>query len=571
MSKIKFGIIFLIFLTVLVYANSIQNAFMWDDHLVIVNNDFVKSWSNLPAIFNKAYLTRFSDINYLGLKDIGSGESSYRPIVTISYFIDYHLWKLNPAGYHVTSLFLHLVNTFLLFALINLLTKNKKIALVASLLFALHPVNAEAVNVISFREDLLVFLFYIASFILYVKSCGCSGGKRAGFYIFSLTAFFLALFSKEMAITLPFLIILYDWFFVFDGKARDMLKSFKSSYAGYFIVCAFYLWVRFFIMVNEAGEPAGYAGGGFYPNILTMSRVFSGYIQWLFFPINIHATLPDDIGMISRSLLDRGVFFSIILLAACVIAAFRLYRNSRHASFAIFWFFITLVPVANIVPITNYMAARYLYIPAAGFCFLMGIFLTGKRFGRDAVIIIVIFYSMFTMIRNMGYKNDFVLWQDMVEKYPKNALAHSSLGSYLKDRGMLDRAIQEYKLALGLDPDYAKDYVSLGACYYYKGLLDEAGIEFKKALELNPYLPAAYINLGSVSGEKGKHEEAIDYFKQALKLDPGYVDAYNNIGVSYAKMGRYAEARSAWEKALEIKPGNKKAQENLRKLKEQGK
>jgi len=582
--KTKFGIMLLIILSVLAYANSIQNTFVWDDYLVIADNDFVKSWSNLPAVFSKAYLTRFSDINYLGMRGIGSGETSYRPIVTISYFIDYHLWKLSPAGYHVTNLFLHLVNLVLVFALVNYLTKNRKTALLASLLFALHPVNAETVNVISFREDLLVFLFYIASLILYIRSDSCSGWKRGYIYVFSLLSFFLALFSKEMALTLPFILILYDYYFVFESRAKDILRRFKSCYAGYFIVCAFYLWVRFFIMVNKAGEPAGYAGGTFYSNILTMSRVFARYIQWLFFPVNIHATLPDDIGLISRSLSDSNVFFSIILLSACATIAFRLYRNSRHASFAIFWFFITLAPVANIFPITNYMASRYLYIPSVGFCFLGGIFFTHvdrmripftqedllKRLAKDSVVIILIFYFAFTAIRNMSYKNDFTLWQEMAKEYPENAIAHSSMGSCFKKRGMMDRAIQEYKLALVLDPGYAKDHVSLGACYYYKGMLDEAGIEFKKAIELNPCLLEAYLDLGSVLGEKGRYEEAMDYFKQALEVNPGYAEAYNNIGVTCARMGRYTDAKKAWENALEIKPGDEKAQESLRKLKEGG-
>lgn len=151
------AIILIVILTSLVYANSLKNSFVRDDHIVIVNNDFVKSWKNFPLIFTGDYLTPISEIKHLGTRDIGSGETTYRPVVTISYFIDYSLWKLNPFGYHLTNLLLHIFNAILLYVFINLIAKNKKVALLTSLLFTLHPANSEAVNGIAFREDLLAW------------------------------------------------------------------------------------------------------------------------------------------------------------------------------------------------------------------------------------------------------------------------------------------------------------------------------------------------------------------------------------------------------------------------------
>ena len=208
----KWALIFIVFFTALVYSNSLKNSFIWDDHTVIVNNNFVKSWNNLPRLFNRTYLTKDSDMEYLGKKDIGSGEFTYRPVVTFTYFLDYSFWKLNPFGYHFTNLILHILNAGLLFVLISLIAGNWVVALLASLFFALHPANTEAVNVISFREDLLAFLFYVSALIFYIKSRGEEAGRRRiYFYLSSLLSFGLALFSKEMSVTFPVILLGYDY------------------------------------------------------------------------------------------------------------------------------------------------------------------------------------------------------------------------------------------------------------------------------------------------------------------------------------------------------------------------
>ena len=125
----RLAIILIVLITALAYANSLKNSFVWDDIWTVVNNDSIKSWNNFPALFSKSYLTSF-------------GEISYRPVCTFSYFIDYFIWKLNPFGYHLTNLLLHILNAILLYFLINLIIADKNLSLLASLLFALHPVNS---------------------------------------------------------------------------------------------------------------------------------------------------------------------------------------------------------------------------------------------------------------------------------------------------------------------------------------------------------------------------------------------------------------------------------------------
>lgn len=577
-------IVLIVIVTSLIYIKSLTNPFVFDDNLVIVKNDFVKSWKNFPLLFSKTYLTSTEDVIYLGLHNIGAGEISYRPLVTASYFLDYTFWKLNHFGYHLTNLLLHIFNVLLLYYLIFLISKSKRTALLTSLFFALHPVNVEAVAVVSHREDLLAFLFFIAAFLLFIKSDCYVGRKRLFCYFVSLLSFWLALFSKEMAVTLPLVLILYDYFFTYQREKGRIFKYIKVRYGAYILVLLFYFWVRFFFLAGANEFQLRYPGGDFYTNSLLMSKVFASYIQWFLFPINIHLVLPGDPEFIPHSFFNPSVLFSILLLITLFVVAVKIRKRSKEISFAIFWFFITLLPVSNILPIRNYMASRYLYLPVVGFCFLMATFMIRlpalkiasipknifQRVAGDLIVILLVLYCVFTLVRQFAWQDDLMLWSEMVGVYPKSSMAHYNLANALRSIDLFDEAIGEYNIAIRLEPGYARNYNFLGLCYYGKGMFDEAVKDFRKAIELNPKLTDAYINLGIVFGDKGLYKEAVSYFEQAIKIDPRQPQIYVNLGVSYARMKNWTEARQALGKALEISPGFKDAQDNLEKIKKLG-
>jgi len=544
-------IIFLVAITALVYANSLKNNFVWDDYLVIVDNGFVKSWENFPAIFSKSYLTSIEELKSGNIT--GSGETTYRPIVTISYFLDYQLWKLNPFGYHLTNLLLHLANVILLYFLICLLVKNEYIAFLASLFFALHPVNTEAVSVISFRKDLLVFLFSASSLILFIKQSSLYGKKKFFYSISSISLFLLALFSKEMAIMLPAIFLLYEYFFVFNQGFAKLFRHALSRYQGYILAIIFYLavWVSLKNSVVDLIAEYPYPGGNFYTNLLTMSRVVGIYIAWLIFPINIHATLPESDPVFTLySIFNLQAAFSVFLIILLLVVALVMRKKSKEISFAILWFFIALFPVSNIFPISSIIAGRYLYVPMVGFSIALAVLLFWlynlksplfsrnllHKFVKDTVIILAIFYSIFTVIRNLAWKNNLVLRKELVEYYPGNPDAHLDLASQLKKVGLRDQAINEYRIAIRLNPNYPKTYNSL----------------------------AVFL------AEGRRYEEAANLLKKAIDIDKKYLCAYNNLAVTYAEMNKLDEARVIWLKALEIDPSYKQAAYNLEKLKQLG-
>ena len=539
----KFIILLLVLITALVYVNSLKNNFVWDDYFVIVDNSFIKSWHNFPEIFSKSYLTPITVLKSGNIT--GSGETSYRPVVTASYFVDYWLWKLNPSGYHLLNLLLHIANVILLYLFICLLLKNKYIAFLASLFFALHPVNTEVVNVVSFREDLFVFLFFVSAFILFIKQDLLSGRKKMFCRIFSIILFLLALFSKEVAIMLPVMLILYDYLFVFNQQWRKLFTCCLSRYGGYLLAVIFYLAVWFNLKsgISDFIAEYPYPGGNFYTNFLTMSGVFLQYTSWLIFPVNIHATLPENTpGFTLYSIFRPEAFFPIILIIFLLLTAFIYHRKSKEISFSIFWFFIMLLPVSNIIPISCIMASRYLYIPMVGFCIALAVICFKllprfNKFVRNAVIVLIIFYSIFSFIRNSVWNNNVTVWKELVEYYPQVPEAHINFAGHLKKIGLLDQAKNEYRIAI----------------------------------QINPYSPVGYNFLGLTLGQEGRYQESVEYFKKAIDLDKKYLCARNNLAVTYANMMQWDKARAMWLEALKIDPAYEEAKHNLEKLKQLGK
>lgn len=575
------AIILIIVLVSAVYAVSLVNKFILDDVITVTKNDFIKTWDNFPLIFNKAYLSSEPELVHFRVFGRGSGEISYRPIVTITYFIDYFFWKLNPFGYHFTNLFLHIFNVILLYFFMNLIVKNKKIALITSLLFALHPVNANTVNAISFREDLLMFLFFISSLIMFIKVDFCKGVKSTFFYIISVVLFFLSLLSKEMAVTLPIILVLYDYFFVFNDKPKKIITSFKSRYSGYLVAMLLYFWIRFFLINNNNNLGFKALIANFYLKLPIMFRVFVEYIKRLLLPIDAYHIWGLPPNMISGSFFEPAVLIAVAIIIGCFVVAMRTYKKRKLISFAFFWFFITLLPVSNIFPIVSLMANRYLYLPSIGFCFLItvGLFELPKmgnsvvtprflqKFSKNLIIVLLVFYSMFAVTRSIIWRNNFTFWSEQVEHYPERGVARSMLGGCFWKMGFRDKAIEYQKVALTLEPDNLNARFKLATYYLGIGELEQSEREFRKVIEANRYYIRAYRGLGLLFVTKKLYPQAISYFDKAIQIHPDYIDALNNKGHAFFKMGNIEAAEKVWKRVLEIKPYDKYAQEKLKELK----
>ena len=243
-------IILPIALGIAVYINMLSNGFVFDDMYTIVHNDHIKDFGkSFPAFFNLDYFK------------IAQSEVSYRPVATLSYFMIYNLFNLNPLAFHLFSLLLHILNVIWVYLLVDLIQRNKTSAMIAALVFACHPVLTEAVNCISYNEDLFATFFYLLALVLYIKATTNDKPSHIPIYFFALISFFLALLSKEMAITLPVMILLYNVTLSESAGTNGFIKQSiatiakqKSYYLGLALVALVYLALRFKILVNPSAS-----------------------------------------------------------------------------------------------------------------------------------------------------------------------------------------------------------------------------------------------------------------------------------------------------------------------------
>ena len=386
----------LILVCIVVYLNSLPNGFVFDDYAVIVENKYLKlPGINFASFFNHSYF------------NIAGGEASYRPIATLSYYLIYAIAGLNPFFYHLLSVILHMIAVVLVYLISNLILKHRFSALFAGLLFACHPALTEAVDCIAYNEDLLAAVFFLLAFLFCVKSRENGLKTDVQNYCLSLFFFVLGLLSKEMAITLPAIILLYDVSLRNDADRKSfslqlILKNIKAHglfYGGYLAVSLLYLTIRFFVLYHPQESIKPFYGNLFERIIFLPAHIFS-FIKLAFFPVNLTA---DYVFSYPHHFFAASNLSGFLFVTGLAVGSVFIFKYSRGIFFGIWWFFITLFPVYNIIPIYNPFAERFLYIPLIGLCLLFAIAfntLMNKQFSKTvpvkvlssaAIIVILIF------------------------------------------------------------------------------------------------------------------------------------------------------------------------------------
>jgi len=534
-------------LPVLIFLNSLGNTFVYDDYLTVANNHFIREWRYLFAFFNQKYFAI-------------SNELTYRPVVTFSYFVDYAIWQLKPWGYHLTNLIINTLNIYLVYLAARCLFKNRITAFISCLIFSVHPIFAEAVNAISYREDLLSATFMLVAFILFVKHDQNPSGRSFIIrYPLSLLAYLLAMLSKETAIVFPFLILSYDFIFKGDpiSNRQHFARHLLTNYAGYIVIGGFYLFLRFFLIHNP-GEWVAYPGNSIFVNFIMMTKVLGYYIKLLFIPVPLNA---DYVTPLTFSPADAAFIVSVLLLIITAILLVKKCRLSGIWIFSTIWFFTTLLPVLNIIPINNIMAERYLYIPGIGFTMLIGSILTHRiseyktykllRIGTIALVSLL--FTWQTVNRNRIWLNEFTFSTETLHRSPGSFRIYNDLGYFYHQNGMTDAAIQAFKDSIRIRFDQPKAHCNLGAAYALKGNNDTAIAELKIAIRLRNEYPEAHNNLGILYKRMGKLDEAVNEYMSALKINPYYADAHNNLGSAFIDQGKLNDALSEVEKAVKIR------------------
>ena len=553
----------------IVYFNSLPNEFVYDDLGIIVENKYISQPGGLLAsLFSQSYY------KFAGL------EASYRPVSTISYYLIYAFAELNPFYYHLASLLLHMLNTILVSWLAILVLQDRLRALIAGLLFACHPVLTEVVNCIAWNDDLLTTLFFLLALICYIRNQGANLGSGNRDYFLSLLFFALALLSKEMAITLPAIILLYDLGLrdadrqTASFKDRlDFVKDRIPVYAGYMTVSLLYLCIRFFILPSPQEFYKASVGSLFERIIFLPGHIFS-YIRLTLFPVNLNADYsyshPD-------SFFDIWNLAGLLVVTALVVFAFFIYRYSKPIFFGIGWFLITLAPVYNLVEIYHPLAERYLYLPVVGFCLVAAaaVHAAAQKYSNHPpavtvatlipIAVVLSLYSTATIRRNSVWQNNYTLWSKTVQQSPNSRVARGGLGMAYLTKGMLAEAAEQFIIAIKLYPGHHKNYYNLGLVHHKNGDLDKALELFSRSAELNPASVKAHYNMATIYLQQRSWDPAIRHYIKVIELDPTIVMAHYNLGMAYAMQEKLDSAVSAWEKVLQLEPDHVMAQKNIQK------
>jgi tetratricopeptide (TPR) repeat protein len=556
------------FVSFAVYFYTLYNGFVWDDMTQVLENKWIRDVSYLPNMFSENVWSFQSEhSNY------------YRPLMHVIYMFTYFVSGLKPWGFHLVNVLLHAGNSLLVFlAMSKLLGRSASslpppfvekgmegslpVPFAAALLFAVHPIHTEAVSWVAGLPDLSFTFFYLLSFSLYISSAAEKQIHKWR-YVLSILSFSFAVLCKEPALTLPAVLLIYDYAF-----KKDNVFSFHfRRYAPYFAVGAVYLILRFHVLSGFAPEKR-HQYLSTYQYIINVLPLFSQYLEKLVFPFNLNAFYVFHP---VSSLFDAKCIVALVIMAGFVFFVFMSWKKNRLVFFSLLLIIVPLLPALYIPALgENTFAERYLYLPSFGFVLFISILISRLTVvSKKAVTayfffaVIAVLYSTGTLTRNSAWKDNYSLFSDTVKKSPDSALIRSDLGKCLREQGRLDEAIQQYQIAIELDPELAEAHDNLGVAYYSKGWVERAIEQHLLALKLYPGYVNAYYNLGSIYANSGHMGEAIQYFTKALKSRPNntlyramLAKAHYVLATNKSKLRQIDDALEHFKAAVELQPAD---------------
>jgi tetratricopeptide (TPR) repeat protein len=570
-------------ITFLVHLSSLRNDFTgWDDVRFITENPHIRSMN--AAFFRWA----FFDFQW----------SNWYPLTWMSHALDYALWGANPVGHHLTSITLHAINTFLVVALtVRLLHVaneetvkkgllpylNERAMLitggVAGMLFGLHPMHVESAAWIAERKDVLCALFYVLSVMTYsyaVTQPSRTGGPRQGselfsnkYYLLSLGFFALALLSKPMAVTLPLVLLVLDWY------PFDRMPSFRKAVTALVEKLPF---IALSLAASILTILAQRAGGAmvvmqFVPlsaRLLVAVKALIAYLGKMTVPLKLipFYAYPENITLYSWEYLS-----ALALVSGITIVCVLMVRKQKLWLSAWGYYVVTLLPVLGIVQVGGQsMADRYTYLPSLGPFLIAGLAVaagaeklyTAMRRKLVAAVIMtalagLLLASLSLMtVKQIGiWKNGITLWSSVIEQEPtRSPRAYNNRGLVHLQANRFADAINDYTMAITQNPSYDEAYLGRGQAYLGLGQSAKAIDDLTRALELKPSYYEAYNSRGIALQGMGRIDEAIRDYSTALEIRPSDPRLHNNRGIVYFKAGKYNESIADYTAAIALEPSS---------------
>lgn len=592
------------------YSNSFSGAFVFDDSIAILMN---------PAVYR-----------IWPLFEVFGEFSSSRPIVDVSLKINMALasvsqdGKPNELGFHIFNLAVHLLAGLTLFGLVRRTLRTDKLkavfgkyssplALAVALIWLVHPLQTMAVTYIIQRAESMMGLFYLLTLYCAVRSFSSS---RPGPWIAaSAVACFLGVGCKQVIVTVPLMVLVYDWIFI-SGTLAKAIRKHRLIY-----ILLFSSWIPVFLMSINAMFSSDHAGFAmkevtFENYVASQPGVILHYLRLALWPGGL---CLDYLWLPAKTMSDilPPMFIVALLLIGCVLGL----KYRPLLGFVGAWFFLILAPTSSFMPIRDLAVEHRMYLSLAAVVALVvlgGYWIVDKLFekasshnpGLHALVIMLILAGGSSLVlagatyqRNKAYESSISIWSDVIATRPKNCRAYHNRGVELEFIGRRSEAINDFLRALWLNPIYVDANHSLAKSYYESGKIDEAIEYYLKTLQLKPGhananssltelyrqkgaldeawsygqtalanresfvkpkdLPGLYVNLGNVRIDQGLYKEALEFFDQAVDIQPWFVPALNGIAVAKDQLGLESEAIEQFKSVLEIAPGYAEARVNL--------
>ncbi|OGF44856.1 MAG: hypothetical protein A2452_01490 [Candidatus Firestonebacteria bacterium RIFOXYC2_FULL_39_67] len=529
-----------------IYFNSLPNGFNLDDNAIIKDNPLVTNLKNIPKIFVS---------NYWANTPYEKGVLLYRPIPVLTLAVDNFIWEGKPYGFHFTNVLINAVNIVLLFYVLIFMfgdALKPRYAALAALLFALHPVHTEAVNMIVGRTELLAAFFSFLAIIFYLRK------NIAG----ALILFFCALLSKEIAVTIPVMLFLYELY----SKKKIEIKN----YFFFALVLGVYLGLRYFVLhgLSSIHQEGILAGQDIWARAATVIYVIGLYLKLLFAPFYLTADYSDY--TLPASLLSFKVILSLTAILLLLAIAWKHREKKWILTFGILWFFITILPVSNIISIGALLGERFMYVPSAAFALIIAaLFVYWKNiFVRSILVavctLICIVFGIYTFNRNFDWKDSFTLFAAAEKNQPNNPRVNYFMGLKAETDKDIAKAIKYYEMTVKEFPtnNWKPDSNTVNNM---KARIKELGGIAVNKLESESI---ALYNTGLKLYKEKKYKESLEKLKKAVELNTFYADAYVVIGGIYVERQDPKNAIEYFEKALKVNPNHPEAKENLKRVRE---
>ena len=538
-----------------VFANSLQNGFTFDDWPLVAHNPLVMQ-PDLGAIFSSAYWPNQPD---LGL---------YRPLTTLSYGMNGWLLGDGAWGFHLVNVVLHIMNALLLFVGVRKILA-QPFAGFCALIFLVHPLQSEAVNSIVGRAELLAAFWMLVAWVIYVY-----GHKEWRWYVIALVIF-LGCLCKEHAAMMVGVLALADFIGVVnvdaDGEQNGLrgrwLRFYRESLSGVLLcvgVVGLFVWVRYavvgaFLLPNVPDyidNPL--AHGVFWERWLTALGIVLRYVGLMFLVGNLSADYSFEAIPIVSTIWSGFAWGGLAIICCLGWLILVGIQRRRHTVWALaaLWMVMPVLPIANLLfPIGTVMAERLMYAPMIGFGLMWGICFS--QLSRERYIALVIAcvllvgLGQITRLRNQDWQNDYTLFASAVKAVPTSAKAHFNLGNAVRDRGEKQAALSHYHQALWIYPQYAEVYYNVGVMQQSLGNNVEALKAYENTLSYDASHINAWTNVGVLFAQQGVDDKAMQAFEKAVQLDSTRVDVQFNYALALLQLDRTDEALTAFESVLE--------------------